>query len=216
MPQTLSRDRDLQVWGINLNPSVSYCYRSGLEDVKLEPPSPRGFGSATACSTAPVEVPELTAPTHNPPLANLTHSHARVNAGAAAACSPGFSAPSPSFSAEETPGAFALGHGHRACPRRSKADSAGLQAPGVDAERVQRNPPQLEGHRRQRRQPQAVLPLWRTAEERFPLSKPKQTAHLSARSSLLPTGIRQCLKSGLSILQNWDLSLEGFALKEGK
>lgn len=72
-----------------MNPSVSYRYRSGLEDVKLELPSPGGSGSAMACLMAPIEVPELTFKTHTVLCSFghlLTASHARVKKRAAAAC----------------------------------------------------------------------------------------------------------------------------------
>lgn len=129
---------------------------------------------------------------------------------------------SPPPSAEETPGAcraprcICTGSQAQSLCLQIQAVLAGLQAPGTCAEHVQRNSPKLESQRWQKKQPQAVLPLWRMAEKTISLSKPDATAHFSTRSSLLPRGILQCLKSGLSISQNWNLSLEGFALKKGK
>lgn len=53
-------------------------------------------------------------------------------------------------------------------------------------------------------------------EDHFPHSELDATAHSSTRSSLLPAGTLQHLKSGLSILQKRNLGLEGFALQSEK
>lgn len=112
--------------------------------------------------------------------------------------------------------AFALGHRHRACACRAKQalQDCKLQVRALSTCKVTLPNWKVKGGRGDDHR--QFSPLRRMAEDRFPLSKPDATAHFSARRSLLPTGILQCLKSGLSILQNWNLKLEGFALKKGK
>lgn len=49
-----------------MNPSTSYCYGSGLDEGRLELPSPCGSGDAAGYITVDTEVPELTVGTTNP------------------------------------------------------------------------------------------------------------------------------------------------------
>lgn len=113
-----------------MKPSVSYCYRSGLEDVKLELPSPRGSGSVTPWSTAHVEMPELIVQTYNPPCSLGPTSDSQPCKRKRKGCHSllaGFQHPISLLPAQRKPlglaehhAAFALGHRHRACPCRSK------------------------------------------------------------------------------------------------
>lgn len=118
----------------------------------------------------------------------------------------------PPPSAEETPGACRALH---CIWTGSQAQSFCLQ---IQADLVGPQPPGGGGQSKvaEEMTTGSCPPLENGREDHFPLSKPDATAHFSTRSSLLPTGILQCLKAGLSISQNWNLSLAGFALKKGK